>query len=97
MKKNMSVIIGLITMGLLMGGCTFKRTATSPSTHLDGTKVDYSQMQEYKHVETCYNFKKTEDASVSILEVAKKAGIKEVVYVDKSVTGDITCVIVYGE
>jgi len=97
MKRHLGLLIGLISVGLLIGGCTFKRTATSKSTHLDGTKVDFSKMEQYKKAETCYNYKKTEDASVSILEASQKAGISNVVYVDKSITGDIACVIVYGE
>jgi len=95
--KSAILFASLIIMGLLVSGCTFKRTTTSPSTHLDGTKVDFSQMEKYKKAETCYDIKKTEDISISILEASKKAGISTVIYVDKTITGDIACVIVYGE
>jgi len=95
--KRAILFTSVIIIGLLTGGCTFKRTTTSPSTHLDGTKVDFTQMEKYKKAETCYDVKKTEDASISILEASKKADISNIVYVDRTITGDIACVIVYGE
>jgi len=95
--KRLLYIASLLTVALLVSGCTYKRTSTSLSTHLDGTKVDYANMDKYKQAKSCYNYKKTGDASDSILEAAKKVGITKVVYVDRSITGDIACVIVYGE
>ena len=97
MKKHISMLIMAVSIGLLVSGCTYKRTATSQSTHLDGTKVDYSKMDKYIKAKTCYNVTKTGDASLSILEASKKVGITKIVYVDKTITSNIVCVVVYGE
>ncbi len=97
MRKQTLLAISMIALGLIVSGCTYQRTATSRSTHLDGTKVDYSQMDKYKTAETCYNRTKTNDASLSILEASKKAGITTVVYVDETATDDLVCVVIYGE
>jgi len=97
MKRHLLLLAGMVTVGLLVSGCTYQRTATSQSTHLDGTKVDYSQMDQYKTAKTCYNRTKTNDASLSILEASKKAGITTVVYVDETITDNLVCVVIYGE
>ena len=97
MKKQTLLLMSMLALGFIVSGCTYQRTATSQSTHLDGTKVDYSQMDKYITTKTCYSRTKTNDASLSILEAAKKAGITTVVYVDKTITGDLICVIIYGE
>ena len=97
MKKQTLLVMSVMALGFMVSGCTYQRTATSKSTHLDGTKVDYSQMDKYITAKTCYNRAKTNDASLSILESSKKAGITTVVYVDETITGDLICVIIYGE
>jgi len=97
MKRHLLLLAGMIAVGLLVSGCTYQRTATSRSTHLDGTKVDYSQMDKYKTAKTCYSKTKANDASLSILEASKKAGITTVVYVDETITADLVCVVIYGE
>ena len=97
MKKQTLLLTSLIVLGFSVSGCTYQRTATSRSTHLDGTKVDYSQMDKYITAKTCYNRTKTNDASLSILEASKKAGITTVVYVDETITDNLVCVVIYGE
>jgi len=97
MKISLKLFMALAVSVLLMSGCTYKRTSTATSTHLDGTKVDFANMDKYKQAKLCYNYTKTGNASDSILDAAKKEGISKVVYVDRTITGDIACVIVYGE
>ncbi len=66
-------------------------------SQLDGSKVDYANMEKYKTSTSCTKVGSHEDSSLSVFETAKKAGISKVVYVDQSVTKDLVCVIVYGE
>jgi len=87
----------IIFAGLLISGCTYKTTGTSKMTKIDGTKVDYSNMDKYISSRTCVQVGSREDSSLSVFEAAKKAGIKNIVYVDQTVTRNEVCVIVYGE
>ena len=97
MKIRLSTIVGIVVVGLLVGGCSYKRSGTANFTDLDGTKVDYANMSKYIKTEVCMDRSKREDSSLSVFEAAKKAGIKNVVYVDQSYTQTQLCVIVYGE
>ena len=97
MKIRLSTILGLLAAGLVATGCSYKSAGTSKLTTLDGTKVDYSNMNKYKKAEICMELQSREDSSLSVFDGAKAAGITKVVYVDESYTGTERCVIVYGE
>jgi len=93
MKKL--IFLSLLGSILLSTGCTYKVSETSPSVTLDGTKVDYSNMEQYIKSEQCYAIGSS--GSTSIMQAAKKAGIIEIVHVDESREGNTICVIVYGK
>ena len=97
MKLKVSTVVGVLIIGILSSGCSYKRSGTAGLTKLDGTQVDYANMSKYKKVETCMKPQSREDSSLSVFDAAKKAGIKNIVYVDKSYTQTELCVIVYGE
>lgn len=97
MKIKLSTIVGVLIIGVLASGCSYKRSGTAGLTKIDGTQVDYANMSKYKKVETCMEKRSRVDSSLSVFDAAKKAGIKNVVYVDKSYNKKELCVIVYGE
>lgn len=94
-RKNS--VLSIVTVGILMSGCTYKLSSTDRSTVIDGTQVDYSKMDQYIKVTSCINSTQREDASTSVLKAAQNAGIKYVRYVDRSTLDFTNCVIVYGE
>jgi len=96
MGKKFSVV-ALVAALFMASGCTYKLSGTDSMTKLDGTKVDYSRMNKYKTATSCIDYGSRKDESISILEAAQKAGIKNVVYVDISTLDSKQCVIVYGE
>ena len=93
MKKL--IYLSLLELTLLSTGCSHTVSATSSSVVLDGTKVDYSKMDQYIKSEQC--IQRDSSGTVSIIEAAKKAGIVKIVHVDKSVHGGLRCAIVYGK
>ena len=93
MKKL--IYLSLLGLTLLSTGCSHTVSATSSSVVLDGTKVDYSKMDQYIKSEQCVQTNQT--GTVSIKEAAKKAGIVKIMHVDKSRYGSLICVIVYGK
>lgn len=96
--KNNVISIAVATAILAFGtGCTYKLSDTATSTKLDGTQVDYSKMDKYIKTQSCIKFGNREDASMSILKAAQKAGISKVKYVDISTLKNENCIIVYGE
>jgi len=97
MKNNFSIFITLVSVVFMASGCTYKLSGTNSMTKLDGTKVDYSRMNQYKTAKSCIEYGSRKDESISVLEAAKTAGIKNVVYVDISTLDRQQCVIVYGE
>ena len=97
MKRNFLVIVALLSVIVMASGCTYKLSGTNSMTKLDGTKVDYSKMNQYKTAKSCIKYGSRNDESISVLDAAQKAGIKNIVYVDISTLDREKCIIVYGE
>ena len=97
MRNNFSGLIALVSVLFMASGCTYKLSGTNSMTKLDGTKVDYSKMNQYKTAKSCIEYGSRKDESMSVLDAAQKAGITNVVYVDISTLDREKCVIVYGE
>jgi len=93
---NKLVILSVVSAIALLTGCTTTVERTLSSVKIDGTKVDYSKLEEYKKGFVCQNRKQT-FGSNSIMQAAKKAGVKKIVYVEKQISDSLRCVVVYGK
>ena len=92
MKRTL--LLSTLMLAVIISGCTYKVAHTPDQVRIDGTKVDFSNLDQYKKVEQCYT--RRSEGTASIFEAAKKAGITQIVHVDESVKGDTYCAIVYG-
>ncbi len=97
MKIKLAIVFLALSIGLLSSGCSYTRSGTTKETKIDGTKVDHTNMSQYKKAESCMDIHTREDSSLSVFHAAESAGIKNIVYVDVSYTAKTRCVIVYGE
>jgi len=88
------IAAGLL-IGLLTTGCTYKVSTTSNQVKIDGSKVDFSNMEQYTRVEQCYQV--GTEGTTSVVRAVQKAGIKYIVHVDYSIKGTEKCAIVYGK
>ena len=89
-----NVVLAML-VALFVSGCTYKVSTTSELVKIDGTKVDFSKLDELVKIEQCYNAGK--GGSASVMTAIKQSEIKYVVHVDYSRKGTEICAIVYGK
>ena len=105
MKKFLKYSVLAVATMALTTGCSLKSSSTPAVMTYDGSKVDYSTVENLKHAKVC-EILTDREGDTSIIAAAKKAGISKVVHVDRSVEhkeflffqyGHKVCTTVYGK
>ena len=103
--KLSKIALGTILAASVFTGCTYKVESTPAVMTYDGSKVDYTRIDELKNSKVCI-FLADGEGDSTIITAAKQAGIKYIKHVDVSKEHDTflfwaygfrNCVTVYGE